>query len=33
MPNENFAVKVELEVNRGQTDTEYRAGTQVAFGF
>ena len=33
MPNENFALKVELEVNRGQTDTEYRAGTQLAFGF
>jgi opacity protein-like surface antigen len=33
MPNENFAVKFELEYNRGQTDTEYRAGTQVAFGF
>jgi hypothetical protein len=33
MPNENFAVKIELEVNNGNTDTEYRAATQVAFGF
>ena len=31
--NENFAVKIEGEWNRGETDTEYRAGTQVAFGF
>ena len=33
MPNENFAIKLELEGNRGQFDTEYRAATQVAFGF
>ena len=33
IPNENFSVKVELQWNRGQTDTEYRAATQVAFGF
>jgi hypothetical protein len=33
VPNENFAVKIELEVNRSQIDTEYRAATQVAFGF
>ena len=33
MPNENFAVKIELEWNRSQMDTEYRAATQVAFGF
>ena len=33
MPNENFAIKIEVEVDRAQTDTEYRAGTQVAFGF
>jgi len=33
IPNENFAIKIELEWNRGQTDTEYRAATQVAFGF
>ena len=33
MPNENFAIKFELEVNRAVTDTEYRAATQVAFGF
>jgi hypothetical protein len=33
MPTENFAVKVELGWNRGATDTEYRASTQVAFGF
>jgi hypothetical protein len=33
IPNENFAVKIELEWNRGAFDTEYRAATQVAFGF
>jgi hypothetical protein len=33
IPNENFAIKIELEWNKGQFDTEYRAGTQVAFGF
>jgi hypothetical protein len=33
VPNENFAIKIELEMNRAQTDTEYRAATQVAFGF
>jgi hypothetical protein len=33
MPNENFAIKFELEMNRAVTDTEYRAATQVAFGF
>ena len=33
MTNENFAIKFELEANRAQTDTEYRAATQVAFGF
>jgi hypothetical protein len=33
VPNENFAVKIELEWNRGDLDTEYRAATQVAFGF
>ncbi len=33
MPNENFAIKIELEVNNGNTDTEYRAATQIAFGF
>jgi hypothetical protein len=32
-PNENFAVKIELEMNRSDVDTEYRAATQVAFGF
>ncbi len=31
--NENFAVKIELEWNRSDLNTEYRAGTQVAFGF
>jgi len=33
VPNENFAVKIELEWNHSQVDTEYRAATQVAFGF
>ncbi len=33
VPNENFAVKLELEANRGEFDTEYRVATQVAFGF
>ena len=33
VPNENFAVKIELEWNHSQIDTEYRAATQVAFGF
>jgi hypothetical protein len=33
MPSDSFAVKVELEMNRAVTDTEYRAATQVAFGF
>ena len=33
MPNENFSVKIELEWNHSQIDTEYRAATQVAFGF
>ncbi len=33
VPNENFAVKIELEWNRSDLDTEYRAATQVAFGF
>lgn len=33
MPNENFAIKIELEWNRSQVDTEYHAATQVAFGF
>jgi hypothetical protein len=33
VPNENFAIKFELEANRGEDETEYRAATQVAFGF
>jgi hypothetical protein len=33
MPNENFAIKIELEWNKAETDTSYRAATQVAFGF
>lgn len=33
MPNETFAIKVELELNRADVDTQYRAATQVAFGF
>jgi hypothetical protein len=33
VPNENFAIKIELEMNRAERDTEYRAATQVAFGF
>ena len=33
VPNENFAVKIELELNHSDLDTEYRAATQVAFGF
>jgi hypothetical protein len=33
IPNENFAIKIELEMNRASIDTEYRAATQVAFGF
>jgi hypothetical protein len=33
MPNETFAVKLEFEANSADTDTEYRLGTQVAFGF
>src|SRR5262249_11299602 len=31
--NENFAVKIEGQVTRGDIETDYRAGTQVAFGF
>jgi hypothetical protein len=33
VPNGNFAIKIELEANRAQANTEYRAATQVAFGF
>jgi hypothetical protein len=33
VPNETFAIKLELELNRADTDTEYRAAAQVAFGF
>jgi hypothetical protein len=33
VPNENFAIKFELESNSAQVDHEYRAATQVAFGF
>jgi hypothetical protein len=33
IPNQTFAIKFELEVNRAATDTIYNAGTQVAFGF
>ena len=31
--NENFAFKLELELNTSDADTEYRAAAQIAFGF
>jgi hypothetical protein len=33
VPNENFAIKFELETNKGQAERDYRAASQVAFGF